>query len=40
MSQSKINQPTSEQIERWKQIDELEHGATAGFPRQNKMIKM
>ena len=31
MSQSKINHPTPEQIERWKQIDELEHGATAGF---------
>ncbi|MCJ8282988.1 MAG: hypothetical protein MJK14_25095 [Rivularia sp. ALOHA_DT_140] len=31
MSQSKSYQPTPEQIERWKRIDELEHGATAGF---------
>lgn len=31
MSQSKSYQPTPEQIERWKRIDELEHGATVGF---------
>ena len=27
----KTYQPTPEQLERWKQIDELEHGVTAGF---------
>ena len=32
MSESKINQLTPEQRERWKQIDKLEHRATAGFP--------
>lgn len=42
MSQSKIYPPTPEQIERWNRIEELEHGATAGFftPEQdNKNVK-
>ena len=30
-SEFKTYQPTPEQIERWKRIDELERGATVGF---------
>lgn len=29
--ESQTYQPIEEQLEKWKQIDELEHGATAGF---------
>lgn len=31
LDESKAYQPTPEQLERWKRIDELEHGATGGF---------
>ncbi len=36
MESSKTYQPTPEQIERWKHIDELEHGVTAGFITQEQ----
>ena len=40
MSQSKSYQPTPEQIERWKRMDELEPGAMVGrLPSQEQQDK-